>query len=115
LEAIASGHLVNGHDLIVKQVRADGPIRNCHLLYITDVDLDESIALVGARDNAPALTVSDLAGFAQAGGMVNLIVEGDKMRFAVNVEAAVRARLRLSSRLLTLASVVKDQSTASVR
>jgi hypothetical protein len=115
LEAIVKGHPVDGHVLIARQVYADSAIRNCHLIYISDVGLKESIALVGSLNNAPALTVSDLAGFAQGGGMVSLIVEGDKIRFAVNVEATVRARLHLSSRLLTLASVVKDQSTASAR
>ncbi len=109
LDAIARGRPVEGHALIVRQVHADSAIRNCHLLYISDVGLKESIALVGSLNNAPALTVSDLSGFAQAGGMVSLIVEGDKLRFAVNIEATVRARLRLSSRLLSLAAVVKDQ------
>jgi len=115
LDAITKGRPVDGHALIVKQVRSDGAIRNCHLLYISEVDLKESIGLVTSLNHAPALTVSDLAGFAQAGGMVNLIVEGDKIRFAVNVEASVRAHLRLSSRLLSLAAVVKDQSTAHAR
>jgi hypothetical protein len=115
LEAIAKVRPVDGHALIVKQVRADSAIRDCHLLYISEVDLKESIALLGSLNNAPTLTVSDLAGFAQAGGMVNLIVEGDKIRFAINIEATVRARLRLSSRLLSLAALVQDHSTASAR
>jgi hypothetical protein len=54
------------------------------------------------------LTVSDRDQFAQSGGMVGLFVEGGKMRFAINVEAAQRARLRFSSRLPALAKRVKE-------
>jgi hypothetical protein len=53
-------------------------------------------------------TVSDADKFAQSGGVAQLIVENDRMRFAINRDAAQRARLLLSSKLLTLATLVKD-------
>jgi hypothetical protein len=57
----------------------------------------------------PTLTVSDLPDFAQSGGIVNFIVEDERMRFVINTDAADRARLRFSSKLLSLARIVKDQ------
>ena len=54
----------------------------------------------------PVLTVSDGAGFAQAGGMIELFVEGGRMRFAVNLDAVEQAHVRLSSQLLGLAKIV---------
>ena len=59
--------------------------------------------------NTPTLTVSDGAAFAEAGGTANFFVEDQKMRFAINPEAAERARLRVSSKLLSLAKLVKDE------
>ena len=56
----------------------------------------------------PVLTVSDGKGFSQAGGIIELYVEGGRMRFAINVDAAERSGLRLSSRLLGLAKVIRD-------
>ena len=56
----------------------------------------------------PVLTVSDGKGFAQAGGIIELYVEGGRMRFAINVDATARSGLRLSSRLLGLAKVIRD-------
>jgi len=41
--------------------------------------------------------------------MINFFVEDAKMRFVINTDAADRARLRLSSTLLTLAKIVRDQ------
>ena len=55
----------------------------------------------------PILTVS-AARFAERGGVANFFVDGGRMRFAVNPGAAERARLRISSRLLTLAKLVRD-------
>jgi hypothetical protein len=54
------------------------------------------------------LTVGDTEGFAAEGGIVNLRVEGDKIHIQVNVGAAERQRIRISSRLLGLAEIVKS-------
>ena len=39
---------------------------------------------------------------------MELFIEGGRMRFAVNVDALQRGRVRLSSRVLTLAKIVRD-------
>jgi hypothetical protein len=97
LEGTVKGHPVDGHDPIVKRVRPDDAVRDCHLLYVSRLGTNQWTTLVQSLNNAPALTISDLSGFAEAGGIANLIVEDQKIRFAINVDAADRARLRLSS------------------
>ena len=82
-------------------------------------DLDGCQVLVvgaGARALAEAargrnglLTVSDIRGFAAAGGVIELFAEDGKMRFEINPRAAQRAGLRISSQLLKLARVTPDQ------
>jgi hypothetical protein len=54
----------------------------------------------------PVLTVSDGKGFAQGGGIIELYVEGGRMRFAIDVDAA--QGLQISSRLLGLAKVIQS-------
>jgi hypothetical protein len=44
------------------------------------------------------------------GGVRPSIVDGGRMRFSVNPTAAERAQLRISSRLLSLAQIVKDKT-----
>ena len=80
----------------------------CHVLYLAGGDLKRSTEVVGTLKGVFVLTVSDTARFAQTGGMVELFVEDGRMRFAVNVDALQRARVRLSSRVLTLAKIVRD-------
>lgn len=58
--------------------------------------------------NAPVLTVGDGDGFAAGGGIIGLVVEGERLRFEINQDAAQRAGLRLSSQILKLARLVKE-------
>ena len=78
------------------------------MLYLTGLDPKRAQQIVDELQSAPVLTVSDGEVFARTGGIAGLFVEQGKMRFAINVEAAQHARLRISSRLLSLAKIVRD-------
>ena len=55
------------------------------------------------------VVVGDGEGFATNAGLIGLYAEGEKLKFEVNQEAAHRAGLRLSSQLLKLARLVRDE------
>jgi hypothetical protein len=63
---------------------------------------------LGGIKTLPVLTVSDGKGFSLAGGIIELYVERGRTRFAINIDAAERSALRLSSRLLGLAKVIRN-------
>lgn len=115
LEEATAGRNANGHTVVVKRMEADGPVRSCHLLYADRLDGRSGAALIEQLAGAPVLSVSDFPGFAPLGGVAHLFVEDGRMRFAVNVDAISRSNLRLSSRLLSLAVIVKDHANASPR
>jgi hypothetical protein len=52
------------------------------------------------------LTVSNVPKFSQHGGMIEFVVEANKIRFEVNLTSAERAGLTLSSELLKVATAV---------
>jgi hypothetical protein len=112
LELTISGRAVDGHELTVQMVKADGPLRSCHLLYIGDRDTKRVALVLEALKGAPVLTVGEGDKFAASGGVAQLIVENDRMRFAVNVTSARRSGLKMSSKLLSLATIVKDEIDA---
>jgi hypothetical protein len=109
LEQTIKGHTIESHELTVQVVSADWPIRSCHVLYVGGLDAKGAIQLIEALKGAPVFTVSDVDKFAELGGVAQLILENDKVRFAINVASAQRARLVLSSKLLSLAKIVKDE------
>jgi YfiR/HmsC-like len=90
-------------------VRAPDPAawRLCHLLFVKDSELRRSDT--GLRDVAtfPVLAVSDGKDFLRSGGIIEFFLDGERLRFAINVDAVERSGLRLSSRLLGLATVVR--------
>jgi hypothetical protein len=57
--------------------------------------------------NATVLTVSDIPQFCQRGGMIQFVLQGDRVRFEVNLAAAQHAGLSLSSELLKVATTVR--------
>ena len=59
-------------------------------------------AILAAVRGAPVLTISDVDDFARHGGIAQMFVENGRMRFDLNLEAAKRSRLQLSSKLLVL-------------
>lgn len=97
--------------LTVRRVPNDA-WRGCHLIYISQLEPRRLTELLDLVRDLPILTVSDIVGFAEAGGVAQFFEESGKMRFAINTSAAERARLRLSSRLLSLAKIVKDGRNA---
>ncbi|HLG58136.1 MAG TPA: YfiR family protein [Vicinamibacterales bacterium] len=103
------GRLLDGRGITVSIVRPDSLLPTCHVLYVSGSADKRAAEIVLAMRTIPVLTISDLSEFARKGGVVQLSPEAGKMRFSVNLRAARRARLQLSSRLLALAELVEEQ------
>lgn len=84
-------------------------IRECHVLFICrseEKKLKKTINLVKENN---VLTVSDIEGFPEAGGIINFVMEDQKVRFEINVTAAKRAKVKIRSQLLRLAKRVVEE------
>jgi hypothetical protein len=81
-------------------------IKKCHLLYICRSEqavLKEIIDLIKDRN---VLTVGNMDKFLESNGMINFVLEEDKIRFEINLTAAKQAKLQIRSQLLRLAKRV---------
>ena len=105
LTASVRGQAIDGHGIEVRRIKGDSPIAACHLLFVPASDARQVLTKLGGSE--ARLTVSDAPGFAQSGGLIELFQENGRMRFAVNVDTARRSGVRLSSRLLDLAKIVR--------
>jgi hypothetical protein len=108
LEETIKGRAHEGHELAVELMRADQSFSSCHLLYVDGREARRSAQVLNALKGATILSVGDAENFAEQGGIAQLILENNQMRFAINVTAVDRARLRLSSKLLGLATIVRN-------
>ena len=103
LERVVKDRLLAGHPVAVSRATPSGANRACHLLYITGVPSSQSAQLVGGLRDAPVLTISDIEGFNDGGGMAQLFFEHGQLRFSIRLDPVKRARLQLSSKLIILA------------
>ena len=108
LQDIVVGRSINEHALRVTRVLNDEPPRTCAVLYIGNRATKQTGELLASERNMSVLSIGDSPRFIEMGGMVRVFVDAGKLKFAVNIEAARRAKLHLSSQLLMLATVVKD-------
>ena len=103
LERTVKGRMLGRHSLAVVMVTAADPHRMCHVLYVSGITAAQATALVTALQDLPVLTIGDVGGFVERGGIAHFFFERGQLRFAVAVGSARRARLLISSRLLALA------------
>lgn len=83
-------------------------ISACHLLYISPSALPELAQLLALTRNQPILTIADRHESGDSHAVINLGLEQRRIIFDINLAAANRAGLRLSSKLLRLAHDVQQ-------
>jgi hypothetical protein len=93
---------VAGHSMSVSFMAPGGPPPKCHLLYVSGMTGRQVTQLLSALRDVPVLTISDLDGFMELGGIARFFFEQGHLRFSVNLASAQRAHLQISSRLLVL-------------
>lgn len=98
-----AGQFVDGHPLHARYVRWNDDFRGCQILFVASSELPHVAQILSEAAIAGALTVADFESFARRGGMIELRMVGNRVRFEINAAAAAASGLRISSRLLTLA------------
>jgi bifunctional DNA-binding transcriptional regulator/antitoxin component of YhaV-PrlF toxin-antitoxin module len=81
-------------------------LKRCHLLFICPSDKKTVNEIIDLVKNQGVLTVADTQGFLDAGGIVNFVIEDNKVRFDINLTASEKTGLKIRSQLLRLAKKV---------
>ncbi|HEY3093876.1 MAG TPA: YfiR family protein [Vicinamibacterales bacterium] len=99
LDDIVRDESIEGHAIAARVAAAPQP--DCNVVFVPH-DVPAAEFLRAAR-TAPVLTVGESADFIAQGGVINFVRDAGMIRFEIDQEAATRAGLRISSRLLRLA------------
>ncbi len=100
------GKHVKNKKLLIKHIKSMSSIKGCNMLYISKSEEKNLISIVDYANNYNVLTISDQAGFETKGVVINMFVSEDMIRFNINVDAAKKAGIKISAKLLKLASKV---------
>ncbi len=103
LDLVVQNERVGERSLLVQRPDSVDDLGECHVLFISRSAKDRLREVMAEVEGKPVLTVADTDGFLRAGGVINFVLEGSKVRFLIDQEAAGRSGLQISSKLMRLA------------
>jgi hypothetical protein len=108
LKRIVEGKNVEGRGMVVRKVRATDNFRGCNILFVSASEEKHLSSILSSLQGSSVLTVADFDNFIGHGGMIQFVAQGDRVRVDIDVGATGRARLKVSSKLLSLAQAVTE-------
>jgi len=117
IDHIVQDKKIGGRGFVVKRLKWGAEakdLRECKILFVGASERAHIDELVQIVKFLPILTVGETPGFAEHGGVIRFVLEDNRVRFEVNVDAARQGGLTISSRLLTLARIIQ-QAPADMR
>ena len=109
---MAAGEKVKGRNLSVRVVSKPRDLDHCQLLFVPGRLRSGRHPLLESAQSLPILTVGDYPAFMDDGGIVQLRMVDGQVRFDINLAAARRARIEVSSQLLRMALTVRGAGPA---
>jgi hypothetical protein len=91
----------------VRQIASPDEISGCQILFVPQSEHGRLPVYLRQASHFSILTVSDQERFVASGGMIGFHEEEGTIRFEINLEAAQKRHLQISSHLLNLARRVR--------
>ncbi|MBZ5661922.1 MAG: YfiR family protein [Acidobacteriia bacterium] len=113
LKQLVTGKSIRGRELEVKNFTTIEDLRGCHILFIGASEKKRLPAILAGLHGSSVLTVADMDHFVESGGMIQFVIQDSRVRVAIDVGAASRAHLKVSSKLLSLAAAVIDSAAGA--
>jgi hypothetical protein len=107
LDDVVGGRKIEGRALSIRRISDARQARGCRILFVSSSERKTALQVLAALNEPGVLTVGEADSATAEGMIINFTLEGCKVRFAIDEAAAERGKLRLSSRLLSLAIAVK--------
>lgn len=109
LDFLFEDKTLHGKRFEVRRMRNISEAQACHVLFVNLDDKVEARRILQALANSPVLTVGNNNDFLANGGMIQLFVEGSKVRFDISLTDAKQSGLAISAQLLRLARNVEGR------
>jgi hypothetical protein len=110
LEEAVKGRTVGGRAIAIKHFKPGDDQAGCEMVFVSTTDPRKMGAILARLRGEAVLTVGDAPGFCASGGTIGFAMQDKKVKLEINPEAARRARLQISSKLLSLASLIRETS-----
>jgi len=102
------GKIVDGRSIIIKHLSEDDDLSGCAILFISSSETPRLGGILGRTGTLPILTVGENESFFQDGGIINFTLREGKIHLEINLRAAQKVKLQISSKLLSVADKVNS-------
>lgn len=109
LEDTVKGKKIGDRAFAVRRLPDTQQAGKCQILFIGAVEEKRTPALLEALKGPGILTVGETGDFTALGGIIGFKLEGPRVRVQIALDTAEHNKLRISSKLLSLAEIVKRQ------
>jgi hypothetical protein len=100
---IVKAKTIQEHTIAVRQLKWPSDLSACHIVFIGASEQKQVKQITDSLQDRPVLTITEAEEGVQSKGIMNLLVEGGKVQFEIDVASAEKAHLQISSKLLRLA------------
>jgi hypothetical protein len=110
LDETVRGETVRGRTFRIVRYRRVEEVKDCHILFISRSESKRLDSILAALKDRPILTVSNGDDFDRPGGIIRFILDENRIRLSIDLEAAQAPGLTISSKLLRSAEIVPPSS-----
>lgn len=103
LDLAAHEVVVKNRPVTIRQIPDPLLARQCQIVFVSVSERKRVQSLLDALQGGSVLTVGESEGFIVSGGVIEFRVEDSRVRMEISAEAAKKAGLRISAKLLSLA------------
>jgi len=105
LDEAIKGKSIRAHPIVARRISSGGDTSGLELAFIGSSEKTRLAETLRRLNASSAVSVSDIDRFCEAGGIIAFVVDNNRIRFEVNVDAAQKRNLKISSKLLSLALI----------
>ena len=84
-------------------------IPSCQILFLSSLEKNKLEPIMRYARNKPILTVGDTPEYSNQGVIINFYLENNRVKIEINMDAAEQSKLKISSKLLNLARIIRDK------
>lgn len=107
--AAIEGETVRGKKVKVKGVGNIKGMKGCNILFISGSERANMQEILQFAEYSAILTVGDMEGFAESGGIIGFVTKENKVRFKINLKSAREAGIKISSKLLRVGYIIGNE------
>jgi uncharacterized protein DUF4154 len=106
LDDTLRGKTIDDKRIVVRRASRPEEVGQSRIVFICDSETERLPSILKSLEGTPVLTVGEMSEFAERGGVIRFKLDEGRIRLEINVAAAERSKLKISSQLLKLARIV---------